>query len=167
LLRTIQSWEEAILLSKVGLLTVLLALLALGCNKVKNLQTSNEIRTKVQIESVNSLIDRVDPSNKRLSHDSASIEVKSRGFDFLVGREPSDFLEKSILVDLTDLKEEFRLSVPGLIDWCASHEAETIFKCTGTNLWEIGDKTQPMDLLVLAIDDEKVTDWRLFPIEPY
>ncbi|MEL6105373.1 MAG: hypothetical protein AAFU85_05025 [Planctomycetota bacterium] len=97
------------------------------------------------------------------------MEIRRRAFDFLVGSRLSDFPTLAFLADLAPVN---RLEIAETYgdhfeEWSASLPTTTQFKVIATDLWELGDGSQPMDSLVLAFEDGNVFDWKMYSNYPY
>ncbi len=71
------------------------------------------------------------------------------------------------LVDDIDDIHKIQLPMTGLQEWCSSHESETKYKSIETDIWDLGNGTESMDLLILATIDDEIVSWRMFALCPY
>lgn len=139
-----------------------------GCSNSSE-RTQKKMHRAQQIRTVNETIDKWNPKNTRISRSIETAKVKITGFDFLKQRSVTDFPELfSVANRITEsnlLKE--KVIGDGTSKWIADQKPGSVYYGFDTDLWNLGDGSTTMDLLIVACVDGKVTNWRLFAICPY
>ncbi len=149
--------------------TVCFAFLILNGCVDHSAQIQEQKQRSKQILTVNESIDKWYPGNARLSRSFEVAKVKNAGFDFLKDRSLKDFENLFSVAEPISKTELMNMYVigDGIGKWISDHKPGTEYFMFDTDLWNLGDGTETMDILIVACVEEKVTNWRLFAVCGY